>query len=64
MKIYAQHGYAPSDKMLRAIGERFINGVILSPRYLIPESTNQLIIDLKDQNSEMKFLKVDKVISR
>ncbi len=53
MKLYAQHGHAPSDKMFRAIGDGFIDGVILSPRYLIPDSTNRLIMDLKDRNNEI-----------
>jgi hypothetical protein len=53
MKLYAQHGHAPSDKMLKAIERGFIDGVILSPRYIIPGSTNQLIIDLKGRNSEI-----------
>lgn len=47
MKLYAQHGHAPSDKMHRAVEEGFINGVILSPRYLAPDSSNQMITELK-----------------
>ncbi|MCK4818322.1 hypothetical protein KA005_21305, partial [bacterium] len=48
MKLYAQHGHAPSDKMHRALEEGFINGVILSPRYLAPDSSNQMIAELKE----------------
>ena len=48
MKLFAQHGHAPSDKLIRAVEERIINGVIFSPRYLIPNSAQKLIGELKD----------------
>ena len=50
MKLYAQHGYAPSDKMHRALEEGVIDGIILSPRYL----TKILAKELVDQFVEIK----------
>ena len=56
MLLYAQHGYAPGDKMLRAVQERFINGVILSPRYLSPETANRIIEDLRGIRMDLDVL--------
>jgi len=56
MKLYAQHGHAPSDKMNRAITKNFIDGVILSPRYLTPESTKQLAKELRNSKNEIDIL--------
>jgi hypothetical protein len=56
MLLYAQHGYAPGDKLLRAVEERFINGVILSPRYLSPETANRIITDLRGVRTDLDVL--------
>lgn len=37
MKIFAQHGYGPKDKLTLGLEEGIIDGVILSPRYWKPE---------------------------
>lgn len=56
MKLYAQHGHAPSDKINRAIEENFIDGVILSPRYLTPDSTKQLAEELRHIEKDVDIL--------
>lgn len=56
MKLYAQHGHAPSDKMQRAVKDGFIEGVILSARYLKPSAVNQLITDLLSLNPDIDIL--------
>lgn len=56
MKLYAQHGHAPSDKMRLAIEKGFIDGVILSPRYLTPDLARQLIQELRGLNPGIDVL--------
>lgn len=56
MKLYAQHGHAASDKMHRAVEDGYIDGVILSPRYLTPESVNQLVEELRNLNPRIDVL--------
>ena len=56
MKLYAQHGHAPSDKIHRAVEDRFIDGVILSPRYLTPDSASQLVEELRNLDPEVAVL--------
>ena len=36
MKIFAQHGYGPKDKLEIGLKDRIIDGVIFSPRYWKP----------------------------
>lgn len=43
MKILAQQGYGPKDKLSRGLSEELIAGVILSPRYLNPEKMKEQI---------------------
>ena len=56
MKLYAQHGHAALDKMQRGILEGYISGIILSPRYLAPESANLLVEELRRLNPEIDVL--------
>ena len=56
MKLYAQHGHAPSDKMSRATEEGLIDGVILSPRYLIPEKVTETVQELKEKNPDIEII--------
>jgi len=56
MKLYAQHGHAPSDKMHRGIEEGFIDGVILSPRYVKPEAAASLISELRGKRDDADVL--------
>ena len=37
MKIFAQHGFGPKDKLERGLAEGQISGVVFSPRYITPE---------------------------
>lgn len=56
MKLYAQHGHAPSDKIHRAVKENFVDGVILSPRYLTPDLSKKLIEELLPLENEIDIL--------
>jgi hypothetical protein len=56
MKLYAQHGHAASDKMHKAVEGGYIDGVILSPRYLTPESANHLVEELRDLHGGIDVL--------
>ncbi|MFW6129580.1 MAG: hypothetical protein ACOC56_00260 [Atribacterota bacterium] len=56
MKLYAQHGHAPSRKMHTAVENNIIEGVILSPRYLTPENSKNLVNELKDINNDVDIL--------
>ncbi len=53
MKLYAQHGHAPSNKMHLAIGENIIDGVILSPRYMTQIRAKQLVEELCEIRSDI-----------
>ena len=41
MKLYAQCGYGPGDKLDRALGEGLIHGAILCPRYMRPDRAKE-----------------------
>lgn len=56
MKLYAQHGYAPSNKIQEAINKGFVEGVILSPRYLSFETARSFIRELKEIKSSVDIL--------
>ena len=56
MRLFAQHGFGPSDKLIRAAKDRLIDGVILSPRYLDPNSAAQTVEDLLDANGGLEIL--------
>jgi len=47
MKLYAQCGHAPADKINRGIELGLVDGAILSPRYLTPDKASELIGELK-----------------
>lgn len=48
MKLYAQDGYQPSDKLARGLREEFIQGVILSARYIHPNQCARRIAELRE----------------
>lgn len=56
MRLYAQHGHASADKMHKAIQEGFVDGVILSPRYLKPDSAGQYVEELRVINPGIDIL--------
>ena len=56
MKLYAQHGHATQDKISKGIQEGFIDGAILSSRYLKPDSTKDLIDELRVLNPDIDIL--------
>lgn len=47
MRIFAQDGFGPADKLRRGIEEGILDGVILSPRYSSPERMAQRIGELR-----------------
>lgn len=48
MKILAQQGFGPKDKLTRGLREELISGVILSPRYLNPGKMKEQIEKLSE----------------
>ena len=56
MKLYAQHGHAPADKMVRGASDGLIDGAILSPRYLKHENTPDTIAELRAANPDTDIL--------
>lgn len=56
MKLYAQHGYGPSDKLDRAVEEALVQGVILSPRYLTPGGAATEAQKLRGINADTDIL--------
>lgn len=56
MKLFAQHGHQPSDKIKRGLEEKVIEGVIFSPRYAGPKKLNNLIEEAHNSNENAKIL--------
>ena len=56
MLLYAQHGHAPADKLASAVAQGFIDGVILSARYLTPDNAGRLIEDLREIRGDIHIL--------
>ena len=56
MKLYAQHGFGPSDKLTRGAKDRFIDGVILSSRYLTPDAAAKSGEELRGINADFDIL--------
>ncbi|MDI6809193.1 MAG: hypothetical protein QME66_09465 [Candidatus Eisenbacteria bacterium] len=56
MKLYAQHGHAPADKMRRAAEDRFIDGVIISPRFTLQASAREMIAGLRVLNPQIDII--------
>ncbi len=55
MRIYAQNGFGPADKVQRGVDEGILDGVILSPRYCKPERMQQRIEELSHTGSFLAF---------
>lgn len=47
MKILAQYGFGPKDKLDRGLSEDVISGIVLSPRYLTPDKMHDEIEKLR-----------------
>lgn len=56
MKLYAQHGFGPSDKLARGAEDRLIDGVVLSSRYLTPEAAAKSGEELRSINADFDIL--------
>ena len=55
MKILAQDGYGPADKIESGLNEQFIQGALLSPRYRRPEQIHEKLEGLLIDGSELYF---------
>ena len=56
MRVLAQHGHQPSDKITRGVTEGVIQGAILSPRYVGPERVEEKINEIREANAEAEVL--------
>lgn len=56
MKLYAQHGHAAGDKILKGISDGQIEGVIFSPRYMKYENAQDKILEIKAANPDADIL--------
>lgn len=55
MKIFAQHGFGPKDKIERGLTDGLISGVILSPRYLKRDKMIEQIEKLNPIGGQVLF---------
>lgn len=56
MKLLAQNGHQPGEKVTRGLRERVIGGAILSPRYLGPSRASEKIAELRDVSAGAEVL--------
>lgn len=52
MKIFAQQGYGPKDKLVNGLNDKIIAGAILSPRYVKPERMPEKIKELQENGGQ------------
>jgi len=55
MELYAQHGYGPSDKLIRGVEEDIIDGVIFSPRYIRSDAMKNMTTRLCEINNDVRL---------
>lgn len=55
MKLFAQHGHQPSDKMRRGLGKGVINGIIYSPRFIKPTILAEKIEEANSADSSAEI---------
>src|SRR5947199_19719 len=56
MKLIAQHGHQPGEKITRGMAERVIEGAVFSPRYLSPARARERLAELKAAKREAMVL--------
>src|SRR5262249_21657958 len=56
MKILAQHGHQPEQKVNRGLKERIIDGVILSARYAAPDRARAAVNEARLMRSDAEIL--------
>src|SRR6266404_3287483 len=56
MRVFAQHGHQPSDKITRGLEEGAIDGVIFSSRYLNPDKVQEKLDDAYLANPAAEIL--------
>ena len=55
MKLFAQHGHQPSNKIIQGLEENVVDGVIYSPRYVSPQKLNLLIDEVRNSNEKSEI---------
>lgn len=56
MKLFAQHGYGPGDKILNGVGEGSLDGVVFSARYEREDKLESDVNEIKDICSDTEIL--------
>ncbi len=56
MRLLAQNGHQPGEKVKRGVEEGIIGGVILSPRYLGPDRASERVAEVREVNREAEVL--------
>jgi hypothetical protein len=56
MKIYAQHGHQPADKIVGGLEEKVVDGVIFSTRYADPQRMQERIADVRKARRDTDVL--------
>ena len=56
MRVLAQHGHQPSDKITRGVAEGIIQGAIISPRYVGPEKVAEKLVEIRGANAGAELL--------
>ena len=51
MRLLAQHGHQPSDKITRGVAEGIIQGAILSPRYVGFDRVAEKVAEIRGANA-------------
>jgi len=56
MKLFAQHGFGPGDKIANGVREQSLDGVIFSARYERQDKLENDVSEIKDVSSDTEFL--------
>lgn len=56
MKIFAQNGYGEGQKIIQAIGNNFVDGVIYSPKDITPKKLQEKLNELTGAYKKKEFL--------
>jgi len=56
MKVFAQHGHQPSDKITRGLQEGVISGVIFSSRFLSPDRAQERLAEARSAGANAEVL--------
>src|SRR5690606_28590031 len=56
MRVFAQHGHQPSDKISRGLSEGAISGAVFSARYLSPDKAMARLRDIVETHKGAEIL--------